>query len=283
LENLKKRIQQLKKKRPGYKEILTFYQKIKEDQEKLKSSLRIEPLRLKKEWKDLLKREGFPLLEKKDFPIDIESSINLFHSLCKIGKEANLHMAEEVRKIEEILDRKKVDLKKLFRKGFEEKRVEEIADEHKLDKKVMLFFVRESIKPSIQAGVEKLSNEIDPETWLKGYCPVCGSLPHLSLLKEEVGKRYLLCSYCGYEWRIERLVCPFCGNKDQESLQYFYAEGEETYRIDLCDKCHQYIKTIDLRKMEELDPSLEDLATLHLDLLASEKGYKRPVPNPWIP
>jgi formate dehydrogenase maturation protein FdhE len=26
---------------------------------------------------------------------------------------------------------------------------------------------------------------------------------------------------------------------------------------------------------------LEDLATLHLDISASQKGYKRPVPNPW--
>jgi hypothetical protein len=158
LEKLNKRIQQLKKKRPGYKEILNFYQKVRMEQEKINPSLRIEPLRLKKEWKDLLKREGFPLLEKKDFPLDIESSISLFHSLCQIGKEANPHMAEQARKIEEILDRKKVDLKKLFKKGFEEKRVEEIADEHKLDKKVILFFVRESIKPSIQAGVEKLSS-----------------------------------------------------------------------------------------------------------------------------
>jgi FdhE protein len=283
LENLKKRIQQLKKKRPGYKEILIFYQNIKEAQEKIKPSLRIEPLRLKKEWKDLLKKEGFPLLEKKDFPLDMESSITLFHSLCQIGKEANPHMAEQVRKIEEILDRKKVDLKKLFRKGFEEKRVEELADEHKLDKKVMLFFVRESIKPSIQAGVEKLSNEIDPETWLKGHCPICGSLPHLALLKEEVGKHYCLCSFCGYEWRVDRLVCPFCNNKEQDSLHYFYGEGEEVHRIDLCEKCHQYIKTIDLRKIEEIDPTLEDLATLHLDILASQKGYKRPVPNLWTP
>jgi FdhE protein len=271
----------LKKKRPGYKEILTFYQKIKEDQEKLKSSLRIEPLRLKKEWKDLLKREGFPLFEKKDFPLDIESSINLFHSLCKIGKEANLHMAEEVRKIEEVLINRKIDLKKLLKDGFKDQKVEQISDEFGFDKKVFLFLVQSSIRPSIEAGMERLRSELDPETWLKGYCPVCGSLPHLSLLKEEVGKRYLLCSYCGYEWRIERLVCPFCGNKDQESLQYFYAEGEETYRIDLCDKCHQYIKTIDLRKIEEIDPVLEDLATLHLDILASQKGYKRPVPNPW--
>jgi formate dehydrogenase maturation protein FdhE len=37
----------------------------------------------------------------------------------------------------------------------------------------------------------------------------------------------------------------------------------------------------DYRKMEDSDPILEDLATLHLDILGSQKGYKRPVPNPW--
>jgi len=51
--------------------------------------------------------------------------------------------------------------------------------------------------------------------------------------------------------------------------------------MHLCGKCHQYIKTIDFRKIEESDPVLEDLATLHLDVLATQKGYKRPVPNPW--
>ena len=273
----------MKKKRPGYKEILTFYQKIKEDQEKLKSSLRIEPLRLKKEWKDLLKREGFPLFEKKDFPIDIESSITLFHSLCQIGKKANPHMAEQVRKIEGAIDNKRIDLKKLLKGGVKEERILQVADELRLDKKVFLFLIQSSIRPSIEAGVEQLRSELDPENWLKGYCPICGSIPHLALLKEEVGKRYLLCSYCGYEWRVDRLFCPFCNNKEQESLHYFYGEGEEAHRIDLCDKCHQYIKTIDLRKIEEIDPVLEDHATLHLDILASQKGYKRPVPNPWIP
>ncbi|MGO8990305.1 MAG: formate dehydrogenase accessory protein FdhE [bacterium] len=96
-----------------------------------------------------------------------------------------------------------------------------------------------------------------------------------------MGKRYLLCSSCGYPWRIDRLFCPFCSSKDQDSLHYFHGEGEETHRIDLCDNCHHYIKTIDYRNLQESDPVLEDLATLHLDILATQKGYKRPVPNPW--
>jgi FdhE protein len=281
LEKLKERIQQLKKKRPGYGEILDFYQKVKEAQDKSKASLKIEPIKLRKEWKELLAKEGFSLIPKEDYPLDIEASVKLFQTLCQIGKEANPHMAEQVGKIKEALDNKKIDLKNLLKKEVNEQKIEKVADEFGLDKKVFLFLIQGSSRPSIEAGMEQLRNELDPETWLKGYCPMCGSLPFLSLLKEEEGKRYLLCSYCGYQWRIDRLICPFCNNKEQEFLQYFCGEGEEVYRIDLCDKCHHYIKTIDYRTLEESDPVLEDLGTLHLDLLASQKGYKRPVPNPW--
>jgi FdhE protein len=281
LEKLRERIRQIKKKRPGYGEILGFYQKVKEAQEKVKASLKIEPIKLKKEWKELLVKEGFSLIQKEDFPVDTEASNQLFQTLCQIGKDANPHMAEQAIKIKEVIENKKIDLKKLLRQGAKGQKIEQVADESGLDKTVFLFLIQSSIRPSIEAGVEQLRNEVDPETWLKGYCPLCGSFPSLSLLKEEVGKRYLLCSFCGYQWRIERLICPFCNNQEQRSLQYLCGEGEESYRIDLCDKCHQYIKTIDYRNLEESDPSLEDLATLHLDILASQKGYKRPVPNPW--
>jgi FdhE protein len=282
LEKLKERIQQIKKKRPGYGEILDFYHKVKEAQANVKASLKIDPIHLKKEWKELLSKEGFSLIQKEDFPLDIESSAKLFQTLCQIGKGANPHMAEQARKIEEAIDKKRIDLEKFLKKGLKEQRIEQVADELGLDKKFFPFLIQGSTKPSIEAGMEKLRSELDPETWLKGYCPVCGSLPFLSLLKEEVGKRYLICSYCSYEWRIDRMFCPFCSNKEQESLHYLFAEGEEAYRIDLCEKCHQYIKTIDYRKLEKSDPVLEDLATLHFDVLASQKGYKRPVPNPWI-
>jgi FdhE protein len=281
LEKLKNRIEQLKKKRPGYGEILDFYQKIREAQDDVKASLKINPIKLKQEWKKLLAKEGFSLIQKEDFSLDGDASAKLFQTLCRIGKEANPHMAEQVRKITEAIDNKKIDPRKLLKGGVKEQRIEQVSDESGLDKRVFSFLIQSSNRPSIEAAVEQLRSEIDSETWLKGYCPICGSLPSLSLLKEETGKRYLLCSYCDYQWRIDRLFCPFCNNKDQESLRYLFAEGEEAYRIDLCDTCHQYIKTIDYRKLEESDPVLEDLGTLHLDILASQKGYRRPVPNPW--
>jgi FdhE protein len=184
-------------------------------------------------------------------------------------------------KIEEILGSKRLDLTELFKKGIREQRIEQVAEKLALDKKVFLFLFQESVRPSIEIAVAGLHAELPPGAQLKGSCPLCGSLPSMSLLKEEGGKRFLFCPHCAYQWQVERLACPFCSNNEHETLHYFYAEGEEACRIDLCDKCHHYIKTIDLRKMDALDPILEDIATLHLDQVASEKGYRRPSPNPW--
>jgi FdhE protein len=283
LNKLGKRIQSLEEKHPHYAEILDFYYKVRQHQERVKPSLKTERLPLKHEWRDLLRKEGFPLLQRQDFPLDLESSIQLFKSLCQIAKKANPFMSEQTRKIERILKERRIELGLFLKDGLDEKKIEKTAEDFKVDQKVLAFLIQNSTKPSIEASRATVHDQIEAETWLKGYCPVCGSLPFLSLLKEETGKRFLVCSFCSHQWRTERISCPFCGNKEPGSLQFFQAEGEELYRIDLCEKCHQYIKTIDARVIEVFDPSLEDLATLHLDLVASKKGYKRPVPNPWIP
>lgn len=281
LEKLRERIQEIKKRRPGYGELLDFYLKVREAQEESKSSLTVDRIQLNKEWKDLLSREGFSLIQREDLPLDREASGVLFRTLCRIGKEANPRMAEQVEMIEKILDGGQVDVKDWIGKGMRQQEVERIAVERGLDQKILSFLIEESVRPSVEVAVEQLRAELDPENWLKTYCPICGSLPSLSLFKGEAGKRYLFCPLCGYRWRIDRLICPFCGNREQGSLLYLYAEGEESYRIDLCERCHQYIKTLDWRQGEGSDPCMDDLATLHLDILASQKGYKRPVPNAW--
>ena len=278
---LRERAQQLKEKRPGYGALLDFYVAVRESQVASRDSVRVDSVKVKKNGKGLPAEEGLPLVGKEDFPLDSEASIRLFRSLCRIGKAANPHMAGEVEKIREALGKKKIDLKKLFDGGVKEETIGQVAAESGLDETILSFFLHSSIRPSIEAGVEQVCGELDPETWRKGHCPVCGSLPSLSLLKGEEGRRYLLCSFCGFEWRVDRLCCPACDNREQESLGYFCGEGEEVFRIDLCDACHHYIKTIDYRNLEESDPCLEDLATLHLDLLAAQKGYRRAVPNPW--
>jgi FdhE protein len=91
------------------------------------------------------------------------------------------------------------------------------------------------------------------------------------------GARFLVCSSCGYEWRFMRLKCPFCENKEHERLRYFYIEKEgRAYRVDVCEKCKRYIKTLDTKELgEEVIPLIEDIGTLHLDILAQNEGYTR--------
>ena len=281
LERLRERAQQLKRKRPDYGAILDFYVKVRETQITSKAALKLDPTKVKESRQQRPTEEGMSLLRKEDFPVDREASIGLFHALCRIGKTANPHMAQQIGRMETALEAGKLDLKKLLTGGGKEQASEQAAADLGLDRQVLSFLIHNSIRPSIEAGMEQLRNELEPETGRTTHCPVCGSLPDLNLLRGEGGMRYSLCSVCCYEWRIDRLSCAVCGNREQGSLQYFYGEGEEACRIDLCDTCHHYVKTIDTRNLEASDPSLEDLATLHLDFVAVQKGYKRSVPNPW--
>ena len=278
---LRERAQQLKEKRPGYGALLDFYVAVRESQIASRDSVGVDSVKVKKNGKGLPAEEGLPLVGKEDFPIDMEASIDLFRSLCRLGSAANPHVASQVEKIEQAFHDGTMDLKALFTGGGKEQAIEKVAADRGLDRQVLSFLVRSSTRPSIEAGREQLRGEFDPETWRKTRCPVCGSPPTLSLLRGDGGMRYSLCSYCGCQWRIDRLSCSVCGGKEQGALHYFYGEGEDACRIDLCDACHHYIKTIDYRNLEESDPCLEDLATLHLDLLAAQKGYRRAVPNPW--
>jgi FdhE protein len=71
-----------------------------------------------------------------------------------------------------------------------------------------------------------------------------------------------------------RIKCPFCGNEEQKTLAYFTVEEDERYRVEVCDNCKRYIKTVDFRKTNErADLEVEDIATIHLDMLANEEGY----------
>ncbi len=74
-----------------------------------------------------------------------------------------------------------------------------------------------------------------------------------------------------------RLKCPFCENEDHKKLRYFCTKsGGTAIRIDVCEKCRRYVKTLDTREMAgEVIPIIEDMGTLFLDVLAQEEGYLR--------
>jgi FdhE protein len=114
----------------------------------------------------------------------------------------------------------------------------------------------------------------DEEKWQRRYCPTCGSLPAMAQLaaEEPARRRLLSCGCCGTRWHFKRTCCPFC-ESDSQRLESVLIEGELGLRIDHCAACSGYIKTYDGQGDENL--FLSDWSSLHLDVLASDRGLKR--------
>ncbi len=115
----------------------------------------------------------------------------------------------------------------------------------------------------------------DEARWGHSQCPSCGALPVMGRLVpgDGVRERQLACGCCGTRWSFQRIGCPYCGNADSGRLSILEAEGEGGLRLDLCEECKGYSKTL----AGEGDPALllADWTSLHLDVLARERGYQR--------
>jgi FdhE protein len=114
----------------------------------------------------------------------------------------------------------------------------------------------------------------DEDRWLRRYCPTCGSLPAMAQLvgADHGRKRLLSCGCCGTRWVFKRTGCPFC-DADAQRLASVTIEGESGLRIDHCESCGGYLKTYDGEGNETL--LLSDWSSLHLDLIAHDRGLKR--------
>ena len=114
----------------------------------------------------------------------------------------------------------------------------------------------------------------DEDRWLRRYCPTCGALPAMAqLVGADPGrKRLLACGRCGTRWQFKRTACPFC-DTDSRRLASVAIEGEPALRIDHCESCGGYLKTYDGEGNETL--LLSDWSSLHLDLIAHDRGLKR--------
>lgn len=108
-------------------------------------------------------------------------------------------------------------------------------------------------------------------------CPVCGDKPQVGVLRPEGdgAKRSLICALCSTEWEYRRIVCPACGEESVERLGIYTAEEFKHVRVEVCDTCHRYIKTVDLTKNGRAVPVVDELATIPLNLWASKHGYRK--------
>lgn len=141
------------------------------------------------------------------------------------------------------------------------------------------FLPRAFLQPNAEFRAAQISRA--PQVTTPRLCPLCGARPLLGVLRPEgdSGKRFLLCSFCLQEWEFRRILCPTCGEVAEDKLPVYIAEDSLHIRVEACDTCKFYLRTIDLTKDGNAIPVVDDLAAIPHTLWAHEQGYSRLQPN----
>ncbi len=137
------------------------------------------------------------------------------------------------------------------------------------------FFARAFLQP-YAASIRSMSGMrwSGPTPYL---CPFCKRKPGLGVLRPlgDGGQRSLVCSFCLAEWEFRRIVCPGCGEENHAKLPVYTAEELKHVRVEACDSCQSYIKTVDLTKSGLAEPIVDEMASIPLDLWAQKQGYTK--------
>jgi FdhE protein len=248
---------------------------------------------------------GLPLLPGENLPLDPAATRSLFIRLCRLVEGQtkqglrslfNLRQAAPVqlleqayngndavvraaaaRQIRQAVDRSYLDLPAVWSAlaAGDTQAVKLLARPLKLDSGLLQTLAQNSLKPALRVWAQGAAAEVELDRWGRGQCPVCGSPPALSEIQGKEGARRLRCGLCGAGWSYPRLKCAFCGLDDYKSLGYLVVEGEEEkYRLQTCGACGNYIKVVVTFEPTPADLlPVEELATLHLDEIARERGW----------
>jgi len=135
----------------------------------------------------------------------------------------------------------------------------------------------------LQPYAEYLAHHIDlPEPPIhRPVCPCCGSPPLVGALRQQGdgAKRSLVCSFCRTEWDFLRIACPACEEHDERKICVFSTPVFACVRVEACETCRRYLKTVDLTKDGLAVPEVDELAAVPLTLWAAENGYSKVAGN----
>lgn len=142
------------------------------------------------------------------------------------------------------------------------------------------FFAKVALQPYAQhlaaIGVRPIDRDRCPGTHV---CPFCGGAPQLSILQSagdaDGGGRQLQCATCFTAWPLRRVLCAHCGEEDERRLGYYHTAAFDHLRVDACDTCRHYLKTVDLTRLGLAVPVVDEVAGAPLDLWAIEQGYQK--------
>jgi len=141
------------------------------------------------------------------------------------------------------------------------------------------FFARVLLQPQAEhlAATQRTQSAASSSS----TCRVCDARPQVAVLRPEGdgGKRFLLCSFCSTEWEFRRILCPMCGEVDHQKLPRYSADDFAAVRVEACDTCKYYLKSVDMTVDGLAVPLVDEIATAPLDVWALEQGFHKISPN----
>lgn len=229
--------------------------------------------------------QGMSLIAKEEFPYDAKQAASLLTKLIALLQKNGGPLGDAANGVAKELESGALTAADLLQRFLNDDTAffASWAERSPEAPKAIAFLAFASLSPSIEAAAAMLAEKL-PEMKVPavGTCPICGSLPLISSLEEKEGFRHATCSFCRHDYRIKRIACPVCGEEEQEKLTFFTVEEEPGFRVDVCDSCKTYIKTIDFRELDRIAvPVLDDLDSLALDYVAAGQGYKRATLSAW--
>jgi FdhE protein len=156
------------------------------------------------------------------------------------------------------------------------------------------------IMAALQVVWTDIASRIDmkdvPYVDAPGVCPVCGSVPVASIVRvggAYEGYRYVQCGLCATELHVVRAKCTNCdstkgiayhvmGSGDESEDEKAAMSRSAALKAESCDECGTYRKIGYQDKAYDFEPFADDLASLTLDLLMGDAGFRRAAPHPWL-
>ena len=145
------------------------------------------------------------------------------------------------------------------------------------------------VAAALQAHLTRMAWRLDAERLVpvgEGRCPACGAAPVASLIVRwsgAQGTRFCACSLCSTLWHVVRIKCVSCGSTEgvaYEAIANGFGAGQ--VRAETCLKCKSYLKIMLQTENPALDPVADDVATLGLDILMRDNGFRRSAVNPFL-
>lgn len=253
-------------------------------------SLTIEQAREKME-------SGAPLLSGLDLDLDVEAvralMIELAAAVEKAGKvhqplklrlpwlSATPELVTAARRIRTALEDNTLEIGSLLSHvaAGDKDAVASVSKDLGLDPGLTVTLTQNALKPALRAWFGQLRPFVKGIPWRKSACFVCGAAATLAELQGNDQVKHLRCGSCGADWQVRRLQCIYCGNEDHRTLTHLFEEKyREGMQLEACEKCKGYLKVIAAFSPTIVEfLAIEDLATLHFDCIAKERGYTRGV------